>query len=502
VTVHVNAPLSAFVEAKAKATFVEQRDAALQQVQPTLQGVLGQKQKLIDLLRTVDPAADAQFQSADFSQDGMVLRGGVSLPIGGSMQATFEELPGDGYTAFESWLPGGRITGYRWNWYWVMPGETYVFTGNAQVDKHEQFHADRFIVVDPGVGPDAVVGKGGPSGPSGEVASGGTVFGSIEPLGDLDIGQADFGSIPPDWSVGVFALFALFGQFCLTVEGEIIGVSVAAEVPVVESLDCTYSAPQPPLPPKQTKPDDRPPHGCWIEEWLSDPPPFEVNPAEWVRAEIGTEPGPGPAAESYNVLGDAVGPRDRLHQGVVPHQLVQVDGRTAWHVEAGHPHRTDKDQRKRVVGVLEPLVQILGQHPLAVRHDVEPLGPHLLDLVLRLRDHHGHVEAIHVLDQVLQLGTPRAVHGPAVLTLQRQPPKELAPVEHPVLADLVVHSDRRGLIDADDHRLATVTALHEVADQVLGDGLQAILARNQVILPRELSLELLFLLIVQLGRLK
>ena len=97
----------------------------------------------------------------------------------------------------------------------------------------------------------------------------------------------------------------------------------------------------------------------------------------------------------------AVGAGDRLHQGVIPERLVEVDGRQRGHVEPGRPHRADERDAERVLGVLELLLQPLLDHALAVGLDVEPAVRHLGDLVLRLRDHDGHVGVAHEADLAL-----------------------------------------------------------------------------------------------------
>ena len=63
---------------------------------------------------------------------------------------------------------------------------------------------------------------------------------------------------------------------------------------------------------------------------------------------------------------DAVGPRDRLHQRVVAHRLVEIDRRARRHVEAGHPHGAhEHDAAAGPAASLNLLVQVLLDHPLA-----------------------------------------------------------------------------------------------------------------------------------------
>ena len=92
---------------------------------------------------------------------------------------------------------------------------------------------------------------------------------------------------------------------------------------------------------------------------------------------------------------DAVGPGDRLHQGVVAHRLVEIQRRAARRIEAGEPHGADEHQPQRIGGVLEALIQRwLGRRePAAVRFDVEAQGGHVGDLVLGGRHDHRHIGA-------------------------------------------------------------------------------------------------------------
>lgn len=96
-------------------------------VKPHVQGAVNQlvgeldlasrKAELIEQLRTLDDQADAHFDEAEFSPDGVVVRGRIILsprrkPVGDFGIAS--EL--DAFTAFESWIPGGGITRFEWSW--------------------------------------------------------------------------------------------------------------------------------------------------------------------------------------------------------------------------------------------------------------------------------------------------------------------------------------------------------------------------------------------------
>ena len=66
-----------------------------------------------------------------------------------------------------------------------------------------------------------------------------------------------------------------------------------------------------------------------------------------------------------------------------------------------------------------------------------------------------------------------------------------------MLLHLVVHPERRGLVDGDDHRLADETASEEMLDDVLRHCLQPVVAGDQVVLLAQLPFELRFLLVVE-----
>jgi hypothetical protein len=70
-------------------------------------------------LRTLDGQAGARFDRPDFGPDGLVLGGRVMLssrqrPITRFVKTNEQ----DGYSAFQSWIPGGRIDRFEWSWSW------------------------------------------------------------------------------------------------------------------------------------------------------------------------------------------------------------------------------------------------------------------------------------------------------------------------------------------------------------------------------------------------
>ncbi len=99
-------------------------ESAAAQAQPSLDAVIGRKSELNGQLRTFDDQAATRFDSAEFINEGMVLRGRVSLTHLRSPETFFERALGeDMYTAFQSWIPGGRIDQFRWSWRWLAGGK-------------------------------------------------------------------------------------------------------------------------------------------------------------------------------------------------------------------------------------------------------------------------------------------------------------------------------------------------------------------------------------------
>ncbi len=144
-----------------------------------------------------------------------------------------------------------------------------------------------------------------------------------------------------------------------------------------------------------------------------------------------------------------------------------------------------KTRRKGSSGSLNFVVEVFLDHALAVRARCPaPFFAHVVDLVLRLRDDHGHVGLSHVARSALR--APARSIGVA----GRQLGLQLGQVHLPVLLDLVVHPHGGGLVDGDDHRLALEAAAQEVLHDVLGDRLQPVVAGDQVVLAGELALQL------------
>jgi hypothetical protein len=93
--------------------------------QNDLDALTGKTSILSDQLATFDDRAAVDLEHGVFLADGMILRGRIRLSSRKSPVIKFEKtVLQDGYTAFESWIPGGRIDTFEWSWAWngARPG--------------------------------------------------------------------------------------------------------------------------------------------------------------------------------------------------------------------------------------------------------------------------------------------------------------------------------------------------------------------------------------------
>lgn len=95
------------------------------------------KEDLITQLKTMDDSPNVWFDNAEFTNDGVIVRGSIAVsgrraPVH-SFAVTAEK---NGYTAFDSWIPGGRIDSFSWSWKWF----------NNAGDPGSQTITDRFVL--------------------------------------------------------------------------------------------------------------------------------------------------------------------------------------------------------------------------------------------------------------------------------------------------------------------------------------------------------------------
>jgi hypothetical protein len=99
--------------------------------------VKNRKDDLINQLKKLDTNPDAHFDEAVFSPDGVVVRGYISLAARRpALSAFVKTAEQDGFNAFESWIPGGRIDSFDWSWSWFNNANA---PGTAKV-------GDRFLL--------------------------------------------------------------------------------------------------------------------------------------------------------------------------------------------------------------------------------------------------------------------------------------------------------------------------------------------------------------------
>jgi len=120
VDVHAGGLFGGAVESQARAQIEGVVKAEVEELLNQLRGQLRlPKDGLVTELQKLDAQAGARFGSASFSPDGLVVRGRISLtplrPPAITFVKTAEE---DGFSAFQSWIPGGRIDRFGWSWSW------------------------------------------------------------------------------------------------------------------------------------------------------------------------------------------------------------------------------------------------------------------------------------------------------------------------------------------------------------------------------------------------
>ena len=193
----------------------------------------------------------------------------------------------------------------------------------------------------------------------------------------------------------------------------------------------------------------------------------------------------------------AVRPGNRLHERVVPHRLVEVDGRATRRVKPGEPHRAHENQPQRIVGILKFLVQFLVIHPLPVRLDVESEHFHLRDLVLCRGHDDRHVSRNQDVQPGLEFGQFRKLFVRSLPLDGVQASDFLYDpfaLSYPILPHLVVHFEGRGFVDGNHHRLANKSSPEKMPHDVLGHGVQPVVACEDMVLPPQLPFQLGLLL--------
>lgn len=109
-------------------------DGAANQVQPSLNALTAGKAEFVKTLKTLDDEADARFDGASFYLSGVVARGWVSVAGRRRPKVKFKKVGDEHFTAYESWIPGGRIDRYKWSWTWKSSSGTP--GASEQIDRY------------------------------------------------------------------------------------------------------------------------------------------------------------------------------------------------------------------------------------------------------------------------------------------------------------------------------------------------------------------------------
>ncbi len=187
--------------------FVTERDNALTKANQEINATLAtQREQVRKLLQKVDGLAEVTLTSAFPDNDGVVLRGKISLSPRKQPRVEFSQLgDGSGYTAFDSWVPGGRIRQFVWT-FWryedlkdQVPGEV---TDSLVLPYNKRSLVDRFVLQEknlPGITPFGA-------------SSGGTSV-STEPGGNFVVNTEAFSHMFEDPEAGLW--IPPEGQVCV-----------------------------------------------------------------------------------------------------------------------------------------------------------------------------------------------------------------------------------------------------------------------------------------------
>jgi hypothetical protein len=223
--------------------FKTERDKALKIANEKINDKLGkQREQLRNLLRKMDDAAEVTLASAPPSPDGLLLKGNISLSLRNQPRVAFSQLgDGSGYTAFDSWVPGGRITQFVWT-FWrfadlknYVPGEQVT---SLILPYQDRKFVDRYVLQEPNL--PGITPPGPPGTPVATKPPAGNVAVSLEGVNALVLSDPSGVWTLPD------------GQLCLWIGYEYVDPATGAmltEQPNVEAVkalnpgvDCMLAA--------------------------------------------------------------------------------------------------------------------------------------------------------------------------------------------------------------------------------------------------------------------
>lgn len=114
-------------------------DNAAASVQPSLQVLTAGKAEFVKQLQSLDDRADARFDGASFYLSGVVARGWVAVANRRSPVVKFKKVGSEEFSAYDCWIPGGRVDRMQWEWTWK----------SASQQPGEAAHSDRYVLARP-----------------------------------------------------------------------------------------------------------------------------------------------------------------------------------------------------------------------------------------------------------------------------------------------------------------------------------------------------------------
>lgn len=259
---------------KVRAQFAAARDAALAQAQPLIAQSLDKTQLLRDLLVRIDDAAALEWEKAVPSAAGMTLRGSIALSPRKAPRVEFTELgDGSGYTAFKSWVPGGRIESFYWTWW--RSGDPISPLTNTPKSYFATF-ADRYVLQEEKL-PTLLAPP-----PSSSGAQPATGVVTPLPAGSLPVSASG----APGMAFDGQAAGPVWGQACVSITGKYVDPKTGkmtgawAQAVIDPGLACSFAGFSP-IPVQWEEFPIPPPIG-------GDPPPFQlrVNVLVYAPAEL------------------------------------------------------------------------------------------------------------------------------------------------------------------------------------------------------------------------
>ena len=128
-----------------KTTFISLRDQSLPPVSGNVNNIFAMAlANFRSALRSFDAASSAKFTDLQLSADGITVHGDISTANRNLPFVHFHEVE-EGYSAFESWVPGGRCKNYNWAvsgiWILILGSSAPVFASTA-ADVPQDFGPD------------------------------------------------------------------------------------------------------------------------------------------------------------------------------------------------------------------------------------------------------------------------------------------------------------------------------------------------------------------------